>query len=244
MIAPPGAVGMSVKVEIWSDVVCPWCYVGKRRFEAARRDFDHRDEVEVAWRAFELDPSAPPRRDRDYAGHLAAKYGVSVAEGQAMIDRMTATAAGAGLTFRFDVAQPGNTFDAHRLTHLARARGVEDAVVERLFAATFVEGEPIGDRDTLVRLAAEAGLDVAEAASALDSGAYAEEVRADERQAAALGITAVPFFVVDRTYGVSGAQSPEVLRGVLERAWADTRRPLVVTGVAEAPGCDGEDCAV
>jgi predicted DsbA family dithiol-disulfide isomerase len=233
-----------MKVEIWSDVICPWCYVGKRRFEAALRRFDHRDQVEVHWRSFELDPSAPTRRPREYPAHLAAKYGISLAEAQAMIDRMTETAAAAGLDFRFDVAKPGNTFDAHRLTHLAADRGVADAVVERLFSATFCEGEAIGDRDVLVRLAAQMGLDSGEAAETLASGGYASEVRADEQEAAALGIHAVPFFVVDRTYGVSGAQSPEVLLGVLERAWAEGRRPLLVTGAGEAPGCDDDSCAV
>ena len=233
-----------MRVEIWSDVVCPWCYVGKRRFEAALRRFDHRDEVQVSWRAFELDPAAPPRRERDYPGHLAAKYGVSVAEAQAMIDRMTEMAAATGLDFRFDMAQPGNTFDAHRLTHLAAEHGLQDAMVERLLSATFAEGQAIGERDALVRLAADVGLEPGEVAAALASGAYASAVRADEDEAAALGIRAVPFFVVDRTYGVSGAQSPEVLLGVLERAWADRRRPLLVSGAADGPGCEGDGCAV
>ncbi len=233
-----------MRVEIWSDVVCPWCYVGKRRFEAALRRFDYRDEVEVSWRAFELDPAAPPRRDRDYPGHLAAKYGVSLTEAQAMIDRMTETAAASGLTFRFDIAQPGNTFDAHRLTHLAAEQGLQEAAVERLFSATFAEGEAIGERDVLVRLADNVGLDAGAVATALASDAYTSAVRADEQEAAALGIHAVPFFVVDRTYGVSGAQPPDVLLGVLERAWADRNRPLVLTGAAETPGCDDDSCSV
>ncbi len=233
-----------MRVEIWSDVVCPWCYVGKRRFEAALRRFDHRREVEVSWRAFELDPAAPPRRQRDYPGHLAAKYGVSIAEAQAMIDRMTETAAAAGLDFRFDIAQPGNTFDAHRLAHLAADHGLQDAMVERLFSATFTEGRAIGEHDVLVRLATEVGLDSGEVATALASDAYASAVRADEDEAAAMGIHAVPFFVVDRTYGVSGAQPPDVLLGVLERAWTDQRRPLLVSGGTDGPGCEGDDCAV
>jgi predicted DsbA family dithiol-disulfide isomerase len=235
-----------VKVEIWSDVVCPWCYVGKRRFEAALGRFPNRDAVEVTWRAFELDPSAPLRRERDYPHHLAAKYGVSLAEARAMIDRMTETAAGVGLTLRFDIAQPGNTFDAHRLTHLARERGRQDAVVERLLSATFTDGQAIGERDVLVKLAGEAGLDPGEVAEVLASDAYASAVRADEHEAAALGIHAVPFFVIDRTYGVSGAQPPDVLLGVLERAWADAHRPLVMSGSGEAPapGCEDDSCAV
>ena len=207
-----------MQVEIWSDLVCPWCYVGKRRFEAALGGFDGAGGVEVRWRAFELDPGAPRHRERAYADHLAAKYRVPLAEARAMIDRMTATAAGVGLTYRFDLARPGNTFDAHRLTALAADRGVQDRVVERLFRATFTEGEPIGDREALVRLAGEAGLDAGEAAATLESDAYSAEVRDDERVAAAIGISGVPFFVVDRALAVGGAQPPEVLRELLRQA--------------------------
>lgn len=207
-------------MEIWSDVVCPWCYIGKRRLEAALDRFEHRDAVELRWRSFELDPSAPAVREGHYVGRLAAKYGVAVDEAQAMIDRMTATAAGVGLDVRFDIARPGNTFDAHRLLHLAAERGVQGALKERLFAATFTEGEPIADRHALVRLAPSVGLDADEVRSVLASDAYAEDVREDERRAAAYGIRGVPFFVVDGTYGVSGAQAPEALLDVLRKAWA------------------------
>ena len=231
-----------MKIEIWSDVVCPWCYVGKRRFEAALEEFTHRADVEVVWRAFELDPSAPVRRDADYPNHLASKYRVSLDEAQAMIDRMTATAATEGLPFRFDIARPGNTFDAHRVVAFAAERGVQDAVVERLFRGTFVEGEPIGDRDTLGRLAADAGLDAGEVRAMLESDAYRDEVRADERQAGAFGITAVPFFVVDRAYGVAGAQAADVLLDVLEQAWAATHEPVLRLAGTGGPGCDEAGC--
>jgi len=186
-----------MKVEIWSDVVCPWCYVGKRRFESALGRFEHRDQVEVVWRAFELDPSAPPEREGAYAERLATKYRVDATEARAMIDRMVSTGAADGLELRFDRARPGNTFDAHRLLHLALDRGVQGALKERLLAATFTEGAPIGDADTLAGVAGLAGLDPDEARAVLDGDAYAAEVRADERRAATLGISAVPFFVVD-----------------------------------------------
>lgn len=233
-----------MKVEIWSDVVCPWCYVGKRRFESALSQFEHRDQVEVRWRAFELDPAAPRRREGDYAGRLAAKYGVGLVEARAMIERMTAVGAQEGLALAFDAARPGNTFDAHRLTHLAADRGVEDAVVERLFAATFTEGEPIGEATALERIAVEAGLEAGQVRSVLHSDAYAAEVRADEREAGALGISAVPFFVFNRAFGVSGAQSSDVLREVLERAWAESRAPALKLTGEDAPGCADEGCAV
>jgi predicted DsbA family dithiol-disulfide isomerase len=233
-----------MKVEIWSDVVCPWCYIGKRRFEQALAGFPHRDEVEVVWRAFELDPSAPSERIGDYAEHLAAKYGVPLVQAQQMIENMTRVAAQDGLEFRFDTARPGNTFDAHRLLHLAAEQGDQDAVKERLLRATFTEGEPIGDTETLVRLAAEAGVDADEARAVLVSDRYAAEVRGDEQQARAYGITGVPFFVVDGRYGVSGAQPAEALGQVLAQAWAE-RSPLqMVAAGGHAPGCDGDTCAV
>jgi predicted DsbA family dithiol-disulfide isomerase len=233
-----------MQVEIWSDVVCPWCYIGKRRFEAALAEFPHRDDVQVVWRSFELDPGAPAEREGDYATRLSRKYGVPVDQAQLMIDRMVDNGAGDGLDFRFDRSRAGNTFDAHRLLHLAAERGVQDAVKERFFRATFTEGEPIGDRATLVRLAADAGLDAEEAAEALAAGAYADEVRADEREAGRLGVSGVPFFVFDGRYGVSGAQSSDVLLDVLERAWSEQPPAIVRVGDGEAPGCEGDACDV
>ena len=233
-----------MRVEIWSDVVCPWCYVGKRRFETALAAFPHRDEVEVVWRSFELDPTAPRERVGDYARLLADKYGFPVAQGQQMIDTMTATAAQDGLDLHFEIARVGNTFDAHRLLHLARDRGVQDAVKERLVHATFTEGEPIGDPEALVRLVAEAGLDADEARAVLAGDDYAAQVRADQAQARAYGITGVPFFVVDGTYGVSGAQPAEALGQVLATAWAQSRPLAMVSPAGGAPGCDDGSCAV
>src|SRR6266849_10013097 len=166
-----------MKVEIWSDVVCPWCYIGKRRFEAALARFGHRDNVEVVWRSFELDPGAPARRTGDSAQRLADKYGMSRAQAVASQDRLTQMAAQEGLAFHFENAQSGNTFDAHRLLHLAAERGIQDEVKERLLRAYFSEGEPIGDRETLVRLAAEVGLAADEAETVLASDSYAEDVR-------------------------------------------------------------------
>jgi predicted DsbA family dithiol-disulfide isomerase len=232
-----------VRVEIWSDVVCPWCHIGKRNFEAALREFPHRDDVEVVWRSFELDPSAPPERQGSYVERLARKYGVGRPQAEAMIQRITNAAAAAGLDFRFDIARPGNTFDAHRVIHLALDRGVQDAVKERLLTAYFSDGEPIGTPETLVRLAAEAGLDAEEVRGVLESDAYADEVRGDEREASELGITGVPFFVFDRGYAVSGAQPPETMLQVLERVWAKSHAPTLVPG-GDVAGCDDDSCAI
>ncbi|MCC5950029.1 MAG: DsbA family oxidoreductase [Nitriliruptoraceae bacterium] len=237
-----------MQVEIWSDVACPWCAVGKRRFEAALRTFEHADDVALRWRSFELDPSAPRGHDGegdvDYVGRLSAKYGTDRASAQGMIDRMTATAAEDGWRFRFDRIRPGNTFDAHRLVHLAADRDRQDQVKERFLAGYLEEGAPIGEPATLQALAVEAGLDDAEVADVLASDRYAEAVRADERRARELGISGVPFFVIDRRYGVSGAQPAAALVQALEQAWAD-RSTLTVVG-APPPGHDhgaGDACA-
>ena len=242
MIGGRPVVAASVKLEIWSDVVCPWCYIGKRRMETALAGFQHGDEVDVTWRSFELDPRAPVVREGRYVDRLASKYRLSVAEAQAMIDGMTEAATIEGIEFRFDIAQPGNTFDAHRLLHLAAVRGMQDELEERLLAAVFTEGQAIGERDVLLRLATEVGIGGDEVASALASDLYAEAVRDDERLATELGITAVPFFVVDRAYGVSGAQSTDVLRAFLQRAWADMHAPSLATGGRVTPGSDGDAC--
>jgi predicted DsbA family dithiol-disulfide isomerase len=225
-------------VEIWSDIACPWCYVGKRRFEAALAAFEHTDEVTVTWRSFELDPGAPAERPEDSAGHLAAKYGRTREQAEQMNANMTQVAAGEGLEFRFDRLRLGNTFDAHRLVHLGAAHGIQAAVKERLFRAYLTEGELLADHDALRRLAAEAGLPADEVADLLAGDRFADEVRDDERTASSLGISAVPFFVADRALGASGAQSPEVLLEFLRQGWE--RRPAIgVVAGGEACGPDG-----
>ena len=208
-----------MKVEIWSDVVCPWCYIGKRRFEKALDQFDHRGDIEVEFRSFELNPSAPTDQQGSLEEALARKYGLSLEQARAMNARVVEAAAGEGLEYRFDIAKRSNTFDAHRMIHLAAAEGMQSAMKERLMAAYFMEGRAIGDRDTLVELAAEVGIDAERARATLDSEEFADEVRADEREAGELGITGVPFFVINRRYAVSGAQPPELLLKALAAGW-------------------------
>jgi predicted DsbA family dithiol-disulfide isomerase len=211
-----------IAVEVWSDVVCPWCYVGKRRFETALAGFAHRDAVDVTFRSFQLDPTAPASYGTNSSGLLAAKYGLSEEKAAQMNAEMTALAAAEGLDYHLADTRPGNTFDAHRLVHLAEERGLGLAMSERLFRGYFTEALAIGDHAELVRMAAEVGLDPAEAEAVLAGDAYADAVRADIEEARNLGCQGVPFFVVNRTYGVSGAQTPAHLLDVLERAWADT----------------------
>ena len=208
-----------MQVEIWSDIACPWCYVGKRRFEAALAAFEHRDEVAVTWRSFELDPAAPAQRTVDSATHLAEKYGMSRDEALARQRSLAEMAARDGLDMRSDLARGGNTFDAHRLTQLAKANGVQDAMKERLMRAYHTEGESIGDAETLRRLAVDVGLPEDEVRDVLASDRYAADVREDEHTAMSLGITAVPFFVVDRRMGAEGAHPAEALGELLRRGW-------------------------
>jgi predicted DsbA family dithiol-disulfide isomerase len=235
-----------VRIDIWSDVVCPWCYIGKRRFERALADFPHAAEVDVVWHSFELDPQAARSTDVPPAERLAAKYGMTVEQAQAANDRLTATAADEGLEFHLDEARSGNSFDAHRLIHLAADRGLQGQLKERLLRAYFTERAAIGDPAELRRLAVEVGLDEAEVGRVLDGGddgEYAEDVRADEAQAHSYGISGVPFFVIDDRYGISGAQPTEVFTQALTQAWDETH-PVLQTLAPSGPGCTDGSCEV
>lgn len=205
-----------MKIEIWSDVVCPWCYIGKRRMERALED--SAEDVEVVWRSFELDPSAPTEPIDRLDEALAVKYGTTLEEARGMMDRMTQVAADEGLDLRFDLARRGNTFDAHRLLHFAAARDLQPAMKERLFQAYMTEGRAISDREDLARLAGEVGLDTDEVHAMLASDELAAEVRRDQALARTLGIQGVPFFVFDGRLAVSGAQPPEVFASALRQA--------------------------
>jgi predicted DsbA family dithiol-disulfide isomerase len=209
-----------VIIEVFSDVVCPWCALGKRRLEGALTGFAHADDVEVVWRSYELDPRAPAVRDGDNTARLAEKYGITREQAEAAHAGLVELAAAEGLEFDFSCVRPGNTFDAHRLLHAARRVGLQDALKERLFTAYFSEGEAIGNREVLVRLAVEVGMDEDAARGVLETDRFADEVRADEQEAAALGVTGVPFFVVDGRFAIPGAQDTDTFRRVLERAWA------------------------
>jgi predicted DsbA family dithiol-disulfide isomerase len=205
-------------VQIWSDVVCPWCYIGKRRFESAVASFEH--PVEVIWRSFELNPNAPPVRDGSNVERMARKYGIPVGQAAAQYRRITELARAEGLDYHLDRARAGSSFDAHRLLHLAGERGVQDAVKERFLAAYLEEGVAIGLTDELVPVAVGAGLDAAEVDAVLAGDTYGDTVRADEAEAIDIGITGVPFFVIDGRFSIPGAQDPDTILRVLERAWA------------------------
>ena len=209
-----------MQIEIWSDVVCPWCYIGKRHLEEALRNFGG-DDVVLIWRSFQLDPSAPKISQGDPTDRLAKKYGRDRAWAEAAQQRVTAVAKEAGLDYHLEISKPGNTFDAHRLLHLAKTRGLQGALKEHLMAAYFTEGASIGDEKVLHDLAVASGLDSDDVWRVLRSDDFAADVREDIEQAAKYGITGVPFFVVDAKYGISGAQPSEIIEQVLRKALED-----------------------
>jgi predicted DsbA family dithiol-disulfide isomerase len=233
-----------MRIEIWSDVVCPWCYIGKRRLESALAEFDH--PVEIVWKSYQLDPGAPAVPTETVAESLGRKYGGGPEAGRAMIDRVEAVAAEEGLLFRHHQSLRANTTDAHRLLHLAHAEGLQGDLKEALLAAYFTHTENVADHDTLRKIAAGIGLDAQRVDQVLGSQEYLDEVWEDISQAQAYGATGVPFFVVDGKYGVSGAQPTEVFTQVLERAWGESHPALEVIGgtAQDADACGPDGCAI
>jgi predicted DsbA family dithiol-disulfide isomerase len=232
-----------VRIEIWSDVVCPWCYIGKRHLEQALEGFEHRDEAEIVYRSFELDPSAPQVPVETTVESFAKKVGTDVAGALELMSRADGAAAAAGLTFRHADTPHARTVDAHRLLHLAKGAGLQHQLKEALLAAYFARGESMGDHAVLRRVAVGTGLDPARVDQVLSSEEYADAVEADVAQARAYGAGGVPFYVVDEKYGLSGAQPVEVFAQVLERAWADKHPVLEVVGAAGEDVCGPEGCA-
>lgn len=231
-----------MKVEIWSDVVCPFCYIGKRKFEQALGEFAHRADVQVEWKSFQLMPDFVPVPGESIHASLAKKKGVPEAEGRRMSDYMTDAAKAVGLDYQFDKAIPANTFLAHQLIHFGAHQGRQDATKERLMAAYYLEGRDLNSPDVLVNLAAEIGLDAEAARQALLAGTYANEVRRDEYEAQQIGVQGVPFFVFDNKYAVSGAQPSEVFAEVLGKAWEEGHPKTQPVMLADGPACGPEGC--
>jgi len=209
---------MNMRIEIWSDIICPWCYIGKRRFEQALAQFGSHKNINVIWRSFELDPKAPPRHPGTLEEMLARKYGVNPQQAAEMNARVTGVAREIGLEFNLASARPGNTLDAHRLLHFATSRQLGESATECLMHAYFSESLSVGDRATLAQLAPQFGIAESDALAMLHSDAYCDTVRADEARAAELGITGVPFFIFNEKFGISGAQPVEVFAKALQQA--------------------------
>ena len=233
-----------MRIDIWSDISCPWCYVGKARFGKAVEAFD--GEVEVRHRSFELDPGRATEDTEQVVAMLAGKYGMSEQQAREGERRLEELAAAEGLEYRAEGRDHGGSFDMHRVLHLAAERGLAEEAWQAFYVANFAEEASLFNRDRIAEVAVEAGLDAVEVEAVLDDpAAYRDAVRADEAEAARLGATGVPFFVIDGKYGVSGAQPTEVFAQILEKAWAE-REPKLLTlgGAAEGEACGPDGCAV
>ncbi|PVW06544.1 disulfide bond formation protein DsbA [Microbacterium sp. Gd 4-13] len=217
----------AIKIDVWSDIACPWCYIGKRNLEsglAAASTDDDAPVVEVVFHSYELAPDTPVDFDGGETDYLAHHKGIPAEQAREMLDRVTGVAAAAGLEYRFDTLKHTNTVKAHQLLHFAKAEGRQPDLTERLMSAYFTEGRHLGRDDVLVALAADAGLDPDAARDALVSERYLDDVRADQAQAQAYGITGVPFFVIDGKYGVSGAQPAEAFAQIARQVWDERRQ--------------------
>lgn len=229
-----------MNIEVWSDVVCPFCYIGKRHLEAALATFPHRDQVTITWRSFELDPQTPVDETHTMIEVLQAKYGRSLEHVEGMLAHVTSMAAQAGLTFHLREARPSNTLKAHRLIHLAATHGLQDQAKERLMQAYFSETQPLNDDQVLQTLMTEVGIPADAVANVLSSDAFTEEVRNDQQAAREMGVSGVPFFVFNQRYAVSGAQPVEAFSQVLQQAWDE----IQAAPIADAASCAEESCAI
>ena len=229
-----------MKVEIWSDMICPFCYIGKRQFEKALQTFAHQDEVEISWRSFQLDPGFRYEPGKTIHQVLADKKGLTVDQAKQLNQRVTDSAKELALIYDLDNAVPANTFHAHRLSHLAAAFNLQNEMEERLFRAYFSEGKNIGDIDTLFQLGVEIGLPESEVREMLETNSYGEQVNQDSQEARELGIRGVPFFVIDEKYAVSGAQPAALFNEALQTAWKDSQsQPGVKNEGAETCSING-----
>lgn len=228
-----------MKVEIWSDIQCPFCYIGKRKFEAGLASFEGKEDVEVIWRSFQLNPNLKAQPGKDIYTYLSEIKGMSREQSVQMHQQVSAMAADAGLNYDFDKAVIANSYDAHRLIQFAKTKGLGDAAEERLFKAYFTEGADIGNQEMLEKLAAEIGLNASESKEVITTSAYADAVDQEVAEAQAMGIRGVPFFVIDRKYAVSGAQAPEAFLNALEQAQKES-----INIIADGATCDADgNCA-
>ncbi len=230
-----------MKIEIWSDVACPWCFIGKRRFEAALAAFPHRDAVQVKWRSYQLDPALPEHYDGTELEYLSTRKGMLPQQVSQMFDHVAQQAKDEGLDYHFDKVVVANSFPAHRLIHLAAAHGLQDAAKERLLSDHFEQGKDIGSREYLASLGRDLGIPSGELEELFTTDKYADDVRFDIEEARSLGISGVPFFVIDRKFGLSGAQPTATFTAALNQAWQDAN-PLVLVNSREGDACGPDGC--
>ncbi|WOQ17723.1 DsbA family oxidoreductase [Raineyella sp. W15-4] len=239
---------MTLRVDIWSDIACPWCYIGKRRFEAALAAFPHRADVRVTWRSYQLDPDLPERYDGSEAEYLAEVKRMPAGQVEQMLAAVSEQAATVGLTYDWDRLVPANSLRGHQLLHLARRTPDIDvaAVDDDLLNAHFVRGEAISDPEVLVAIGIRHGLTEEAVRAALDDDAICAEVLADFRTARSIGVTGVPFFVLEDKYAVSGAQPTELFAQALQKVWEEGHpapRNFISIDTGDAPACGPEGCA-
>ena len=232
-----------MKVDIWSDVRCPFCYIGKKKFEAALRKFPQRDKVKVNWRSFELDPHIETTPAVNVIDHLAAVKGISPAQAEGMHQYVTGVAREVGLDFNFEKSVVANSFNAHRLIQLAQKKGLAEKAEEELFKAQFIDGKNIDDKEILLKIGQTIGINEKEVEEMLNSDSFSREVKQDEIQARSLGINGVPFFLLDDKYAVSGAQSTDVFLQALERVWKESEKEKQLLILTEGESCTaGGNC--
>jgi len=235
-----------MKIEIWSDVVCPFCYIGKRKLEEALNTFSHKDDVNIEFKAYELDPNAAPYTGQDFYESMAAKFG-SVEQAKQMTANIVQQAKSVGLDFHFDTMKPTNTFDAHRITKYAKEHGKDAAISEKLLYANFTESKEVGNHETLAEIAEDAGLNKDEALKVLqDKEAYRDEVNNDISEAKQFGIQGVPYFIINRKYAISGAQPTETFTQALEQVWEEENKitPIQDLSTDDDSACGPDGCAV
>lgn len=231
-----------MKVEIWSDIACPFCYIGKRKFEHALVGFEQKDEVEVVYKSFQLDPNAPQNTTETMNQMLAKKYGQSIEQVEQMQKQVTAQANEVGLDYHLNDAKMTNTLDAHRLIHLAKEKGKMSEMKEQLLKSYFVEGKHVGEIESLIDIAATVGLDKEEVTSVLASNQYKKEVEQDMQEGVQLGVQGVPFFVFNRKYAVSGAQSSNVFSEVLTKVIEEEKQSQPLNVVKQGDACTDGSC--
>jgi len=233
-----------MKVDIWSDIMCPFCYIGKRKFEKALEQFDHKNEVEIVWHSFQLDPGIKYMPDRNLYDYLAERKGQSREWSVKVHGQMTEMAKEVGLEYNFDKAVIANSFDAHRLIQMAKQQGKGDAAEEQLFKAYFTEGRNMSNPEVLAQIGSEIGLNANEVKQMLGSDDYKDAVAEDINMAETLGARGVPFFVIDEKYGVSGAQAPETFLGALTQAWQEKEPAITTLGSNDDATCGPDGCAL
>jgi predicted DsbA family dithiol-disulfide isomerase len=232
-----------MKVEIWSDIACPFCYIGKRKFEQGLEQFMHNETVDVTYKSFQLDPNAAKQQNQSMSEMLAKKIGVSIEQAKEMNRHVASQASEVGLTYHLDTAIPTNTLDAHRLIQYAATEEKMDAMKERLLKAYFTESKNVADHSTLTLLAEEVGLDKQGVENVLFGNAYLQEVQNDQREGSQLGLQGVPFFVINRKYAVSGAQSPETFLSVLNKVWDEENPKADLKTLGETgASCTDDSC--